>query len=127
MSKNNSTNKDDWITKEVMNKLREQSKKRGITIDQLISELLNKSKDRKEENTSKGTKTKDSTKKGRSSPTIDLTADLSKLLPQNNPEFIEILRRIAESIENIERAHAQGWSDQRKDLQGISKRMDKLL
>jgi hypothetical protein len=123
MSKNNSTDKGDKITKEVMDKLREQSKKRGITIDTIISDFLDKSKDREKENTHKGTKTKSE----KASKTVDVTADLSKLLPQNNPDFIEILRRIAESMENIEREHAQGWSDQRKDLQAISKRMDKLL
>jgi hypothetical protein len=123
MSKNNSTDKGDKITKEVMDKLREQSKKRGITIDTIISDFLDKSKDREKENTYKGTKTKSE----KASKTVDVTVDLSKLLPQNNPDFIEILRRIAESMENIEREHAQGWSDQRKDLQAISKRMDKLL
>ena len=127
MSKNNSINNDDEITKEVFDKLREQSKQRGITVNELISDLFNKSKSKKEENTSKGAKTKESKKSGRSNQTIDATVDLSKLLPQNDPEFIEILRRIAESMENIEREHAKGWSDQRKDLQAISKRMDKLL
>jgi len=124
MSTDNSANKDNTITENVMDKLIEQSKKRGVTTDQLLSELLNESKNKKEHNTSGDEKTR---KNKKSDQKIDITADLSKLLPQNNPEFIEILRRIAESMENIEREHAQGWSDQRKDLQAISKRMDKLL
>ena len=58
MSKNNSTDEGDKITKEVIDKLKEQSKERGITIDALISDFLDKSKDRKKENKHKGAKTK---------------------------------------------------------------------
>lgn len=118
MNKNNSK---DNITQEIMNILREQSKKEGITINQLILDLLKKSNDTKEKSKKADKKEK------KSGQTIDVIADLSKLLPQNNPEFIEILQKIADSIVNIEREHAQGWSDQREDLQAISKRIDKLL
>lgn len=58
---------------------------------------------------------------------INIEADLSKLLPLGNTELLELLRRIAQSMENIERSHEQGWSDQRIDLGAIVKRLDKLL
>ena len=51
MSKENSSKNGESIGKETMNKLREQSKKRGISGNELISDLL-KSTDKKEENTS---------------------------------------------------------------------------
>jgi len=126
MSNNKSTDNDE-IEKEIMNKLREQSKKRGSTINELLEDLLSKSSKDDKKKTSSGIGGKSTKGHVNGKKTIDVTADLSKLLPHNNPEFIEILRRIAESVENIEREHAQGWSDQRKDLQAISKRMDKLL
>jgi hypothetical protein len=58
---------------------------------------------------------------------INIQADLSKLSPLANTELLELLRRIAQSIENIERSHEQGWSDQRIDLGAIVKKLDKLL
>ncbi len=120
---NNFTDKEE-ITQKIMEELRDLGKKKGISINEMLADLLNKSKDSTKESTSKK---KEAAKNKKTNQKIDVTADLSKLLPQNNPEFIEILQRMAESMENIEREHAQGWSDQRKDLQAISKRMDKVL
>jgi len=120
--------KDDFkVSEDNMRQLKELSKKTGKTIDELISEILNKTDVNDSTKKANSKKTSQSSDKNKSGPKIDVTADLSKLLPHNNPEALEILRRISESLENIEREHAQGWSDQRKDLQAISNRMDKLM
>jgi hypothetical protein len=126
MTENQDKTEDFTISKEIINKLKETSLKEGLKIDELISSLL---ETRKRE----GGKTGQSNTTGTSSTNrpdqkgVEIIADLSKLIPPNSSDIIELLRRITQSLENIEREHAQGWSDQRIDLQALAKRLDKLL
>lgn len=133
MVKNNTNNKIDILnlSVEIITKLKEISKKQNISIDQLIVKLLdsfNKNPDPsdKKGSNSKRERARESMPEDLTNRKIDIQADLTKLFTFNT-DLIELLRRIAQSIENIERSHEQGWSDQRIDLGGISKKLDKLL
>jgi hypothetical protein len=120
------------LSTEILSKLKEISEQKNISPEQLILLLLdNFSKSYYHAN--KNEKNSTYKKESRFSPRdltsrkIDIHTDLSKFFPTSNSELIELLRRIAQSIENIERSHEQGWSDQRKDLGAIAKKLDKLL
>lgn len=133
MSNDHNKKKNSEISEETLRKLEEASQKSGLKINDLISSLL---ENKKPESVTSKENIRDTAKPGEVGSTsssrseqknIEVIADLSKLLPFNNPEMIELLRRMTQSIENIEREHAQGWSDQRIDLQSLSKKLDKLM
>lgn len=130
MTENQDKTEDFTISKEIIDKLKETSLKEGLKIDELISSLL---EIRKREGGNTSSKTGQSNTTGTGSTNrpdqkgVEILADLSKLIPPNSSDIIELLRRITQSLENIEREHAQGWSDQRIDLQALAKRLDKLL
>jgi hypothetical protein len=130
MSENQDKTEDFTISKEILDKLKEAGLKEGLKINELILSLL-ENRNREGNNDSKKEQSRTGGTTGSTNPqdqrSVQVIADLSKLIPPNSSDIIELLRRITQSLENIEREHAQGWSDQRIDLQALSKRLDKLL
>jgi hypothetical protein len=119
------------LTRQTISKLNELCNQQNVSADQLILELLDKFgkgvyKSEPKERSAKNLRPQPILE-GLKERQTNVQVDLSKLLPFANNELIELLRRIAQSIENIERSHEQGWSDQRKDLGAIGSKLDKLL
>lgn len=133
MVKNNPTNNIDTlnISEETISKLKQISKKQNISIDELILKLLDNFVQipgdfGKKGDASKQKRANESKSKEPPNKEINLQVDLSKFFTFGT-DIIELLRRIAQSAENIERSHEKGWTDQRIDLGALSKKLDKLL
>ncbi|NOJ26505.1 MAG: hypothetical protein DA330_00635 [Nitrososphaera sp.] len=123
--KNNDDSDALGLSKETIAKLREISKKENRSIDELVKSYL-KSREGKGGSSGdhgSGEKSGSKQKKGN----VDVQIDMSKLAPFASAETVELLRRIADSIENIEKHHEKGWTDQRVDLGAIAKKLDKLM
>ncbi len=125
--KNNDDSDALGLSKETIAKLKEISKKENRSIDELVKSYL-KSHEGKEKggpsgDYGSGEKSGSRQKKGN----VDVQIDMSKLAPFASAETVELLRRIADSIESIEKHHEKGWTDQRVDLGAIAKKLDKLM
>ena len=115
VDKNRSNNTDVLkLSTEILSKLREISEQKNISPEQLILLLLDSfaknyyPADKNEKN-SRHKKESGFSPQDLRNRKIEINADLSKFFPYSNSELIELLRRIALSIENIERSHEQGW------------------
>ena len=113
------------ISKKTMKKLKELSRKEGKKLDDLIETLIEERKGKSSNSEQRFRQKGKGT--GRSGKNMEINVDLSKFVQPNLSEFIQLIKRITNSLENIEQSHAKGWKDQRIDLGALSERLDKIM